>query len=98
MKLFIVITAALILGGANATTVGKTLIHGVKSAENSITILVTSTGCTNQNSFQLIWHEDEVTLNKVKQDNCRRMPHRIWLTFDLANINAPFKIMNYISP
>lgn len=97
MKLLAIITSLLTLGCVNAMPTENTLIHGVKHVKNSLSFLVTSTGCTTPDSFELIWLKNKVTINKIKKDHCRRMPHRIWLSFDLPKKNMPFKVMNSIS-
>jgi hypothetical protein len=95
MKIFIVILNVFMLSCANASSELK--VHGIQVDKNKLQLLVTSTGCTSKDSFQLNWQENAVLVEQVTPDNCRRLPHRIWVKFDLPENKQLFTLMNAIS-
>lgn len=97
MRYLLIIASLLIINRVNAIDDSPTVIHGIKLTNHAIDIQVSSTGCTTADSYQLHWNKDEVTIKKIKQDNCRRAPHRIWVTFDLPQTLSTIKVTNCIS-
>lgn len=87
----------LMLAGCQAKAEQGETIHGIKVLEGRIAIQVTSTGCTNIKSFKLHFNEEYLLVERVKADHCRRMPHKIWLEFDIANLPKHFQLKNRLS-
>ena len=54
-------------------------IFNVLITGSQIKIQVLSFGCTDKKSMQLIWHENKLTIKRIKADHCRRMPFKKWL-------------------
>ncbi|GLX80295.1 hypothetical protein tinsulaeT_36350 [Thalassotalea insulae] len=93
-KIFIMMTM-LVNGCAAAQSVSA--IHGIKYQQQKLHILVTSTGCTTEKSFRLYWQAQNLTIVRVKADHCRRMPHKLWLEFDVPKEKANFTLTNSIN-
>ncbi|WP_152086092.1 hypothetical protein [Pseudoalteromonas sp. A25] len=72
-------------------------LYGVKIAGDSFVIQVRSFGCTDASSFKIIQSKDNVTITRIKQDRCRRMPHLIWLSLDRQSLSLPFILQNPIA-
>ena len=73
------------------------VIHGVEVSPNTIKVQVTSNGCTSKESFKLHWQQNKLTLERIKPDNCRRMPHKKWLEFNLPEAVKSVYIVNEFS-
>ncbi len=52
-----------------------------------ITFLAESTGCTQQDDFQVQLQGFDLSLIRVKPDRCRRMP--FWMRFELPLSSSP---------
>jgi len=69
-------------------------LHGIETKGKQLSLQVMSNGCTKAESFQLIWQENNLTVQRLKPDHCRRMPHKIWLTFELPTKIKAFRVAN----
>ncbi len=69
-------------------------IHGLETKDKKLRLQVMSNGCTKAESFSLIWQGDNLTVQRLKPDHCRRMPHKIWLTFEIPTIIKSFSVAN----
>lgn len=78
------------------TTQKSTLvkIYGLTISDNKINLQFMSTGCTNNQSFALNWQEDQLQVLQIKTDHCRRMPHKIWLSFKIPAQQNKFTLAN----
>lgn len=60
-------------------------IHQSAYFDNQLAVDVTSTGCTNEQSFEIdtfaLTGHCKVSIYRVKPDFCKRMPHTITLSF-----------------
>ncbi len=72
-------------------------LHGIQVAEGKLRILVTSTGCTSKTSFKMHWQKNSLNILRIASDNCRRMPHRIWVELDLPENKRQFTLTNNIT-
>lgn len=72
-------------------------VHGVEISNQKINVRVTSNGCTNNDSLNLQFSAGKLTITRVKPDKCRRLPHKIWLAFDLPPLRTDFVLTNKIS-
>tara|TARA_B110001452_G_C14913896_1_gene319464 strand:+ start:210 stop:512 length:303 start_codon:yes stop_codon:yes gene_type:complete len=99
MKLLPTIGASLILivSPCYAQENKEAVIHGVKLSDYKVNIQVTSMGCTTKDSFDLQFKPGALTVLRVKSDKCRRMPHKIWLSFDLPPLKTDFILQNKLS-
>jgi len=94
-KTLLIFYYSLIIGCANASS--ELTVHGIQIEPKQLKLLVTSNGCTSKRSFQLIWQEQTLEIEKVIPDNCRRLPHRIWVGFDLPDNQLSFTVLNKIA-
>ena len=69
-------------------------LHGLEVKDNKLRLQVISNGCTKAKSFKLIWQGDNLTVQRLKPDYCRRMPHKIWLEFEIPTLIKEFRIAN----
>jgi hypothetical protein len=94
--LLIFASDAAILNKNNVTNtkVKQAKIYGLTIKDKKINLLLLSNGCTNKHSFTLQWHNGQLTIFRTKADNCRRMPHKIWLTFALPENTTHFNLSN----
>ena len=93
-KLAIVVVSFFILSGCAANAQTEQLIHSVVLTDNMIEVQVTSNGCTREDSFILHWRQQSVRIERVKPDNCRRMPFKTWLTFSKPEHITSVRIEN----
>jgi len=98
MKLIYLLFAFFLTSYAQANENKETVIHGIQVEMNKLRVLVTSTGCTTQASFQLTWQNDSLLLVKVKPDHCRRLAHQVWIEFNLPKEHSVIYLLNPISP
>lgn len=71
-------------------------LYGVKLLDNKVAIKVKSNGCSTNDKFNLMWSAQQLIIVREKPDNCRRMPHLVWLTFELKDATFPFVLQNPI--
>lgn len=69
-------------------------LHGLEVKGNKLRLQVMSNGCTKVKSFELIWQGNNLTIQRLKPDYCRRMPHKIWLEFKMPTQIKAFNIAN----
>lgn len=95
------------ISGCNATDIStdtakkskeKQMIHAIKYNKNKLSIEIISTGCTSAQSFEQLWQEHKLTLKRIKADNCRRLPHKKWLTFNLSRPFSELSLINKLAP
>jgi len=72
-------------------------IYGLDIQGKTLKLKVMSNGCTKVKSFNLIWQSDSLTVHRLKPDYCRRMPHEIWLQFNIPKKISEFTIKNRFS-
>ena len=81
-----------------AEDIGKLAeLYGVRVESKLMSILVDSNGCTQKGSFKLSWHGKKLFIKRVKSDNCKRLPRRIWLNYPIPETIQKFSLMNPIS-
>ncbi len=80
-----------------AQTEKQAVIHGIELDDNKVKIQVTSTGCTNNDAFELRFKKGSMLVLRTKLDKCRRMPHKIWLSFELPSKTTELTLMNKLS-
>ena len=69
----------------------------IKLTGDKLAIRVLSNGCTTAKSFTLDWQNSEMTIYRNAPDNCRRMPHLIWINLSVDTNQYPFSIKNPIA-
>jgi hypothetical protein len=69
-------------------------LYGIESKDKKVRLQVMSNGCTKTKSFKLIWQGDNLTVQRLKPDYCRRMPHKIWLEFEIPTLIKEFSVAN----
>lgn len=69
-------------------------LHGLEAKDNKLRLQVMSNGCTKGKSFKLIWQGDNLTVLRLKPDYCRRVPHTIWLEFEIPTQIKEFSVAN----
>jgi hypothetical protein len=69
-------------------------LHGLEAKEKLIRLQVMSNGCTKAKSFKLNWQKDNLSIQRLKQDYCRRTPHKIWLEFEIPTEIKAFSVAN----
>lgn len=94
---FISLSCSALMLGCNANANKLPVIHGVEAGFHTIKVQVTSNGCTSKESFKLHWQQNKLTLERIKPDNCRRMPHKKWLEFNLPEAVKSVYIANEFS-
>jgi hypothetical protein len=72
-------------------------IYGIIVSADNLKVQVQSKGCTNQNSFDLLWQGNNLTITRIQADNCRRIPYKKWLTFHLPIHKKQFVLLNLLS-
>ena len=97
MRIFIGVLLVILATGCQAKAQQEEVIHGFKALEGRIAVQVTSTGCTNIKSFKLHFVDEQLLIERVNADHCRRMPHKIWLEFDMPNMPERFQLKNKIN-
>ena len=86
------------MAGCTSLGAGDTLevIHGIELREGTLTALVTSTGCTNQSSFEVKQDNEMISVIRVRPDHCRRMPFATWVSLTQVG-NQEFRLRNPIA-
>lgn len=85
------------LTAANAQQTSKVQLaklHGLEAKGKTLKLQVMSNGCTNTKSFKLMWQDEHLTVQRLKADYCRRMPHKIWLKFEIPTHVKEFSMAN----
>lgn len=87
----------------SSMTLGPELLHGVRFTENSMEILVTSSGCTNHQSFALSkTSDDQLMVNRIKVDRCKAAFHHRWIDMLLLvphSVDSQYQLANpFASP
>lgn len=73
-------------------------LYGLEINDSKLRIKVKSTGCTTADSFSLRWTPDkQLTIIRIKPDNCRRMPTKKWLEFQLKQSIEHFTLTNSLT-
>lgn len=61
---------------------------------------VVSGGCTTKDDFRSSFSDDTLTLFRIRQDDCKALPHKITIAFTLEelgiNPHQPFSLANRI--
>ena len=89
-----VLLVVIFIAGCATKVNSSPLIHSAEVTTNELKIEVTSTGCTREDAFILHWQQQKVSIERVKPDNCRRMPFKKWLSFPLPEGISSVKIEN----
>lgn len=66
-------------------------IHSVSVASGSLTIGVSSNGCTKKESFKVHVVQGEpayITIERIKYDGCKRMRHLVNISFPLEELGV----------
>lgn len=71
-------------------------IHGIQIEGDQLKILVTSTGCTQSDSFELSMIEHHLEIHRLIEDRCRRKPFRTWIVLSNEG-NSSFQLVNRIT-
>jgi hypothetical protein len=58
----------------------------VNPEAKTITIDVSSSGCTDKGYFTFALENDVLIFKRIKRDACKAMPHRTTITYSLAEI------------
>ncbi|WDE04260.1 hypothetical protein SG34_023415 [Thalassomonas viridans] len=72
-------------------------IYGIKYQGNTLSIQVMSNGCTTTKNFKQAWQNNQLTLERIKDDFCRRRPHKKWLDFELPQAFSSLKLINKLA-
>ena len=96
MKVILFIGALLWSVMSDAAIETPETLFGVKQDAEQLSVQVVSHGCTSNESFRVENRGSELTLFRVKPDHCRRLPHKIWLTFLLPVTEATLTLNNPI--
>jgi hypothetical protein len=105
MKLLVnmVLLSTISIFGCNATSNPHTgnesieEIYGIIVSTDSLKVQVQSKGCTSQDSFDLLWQGNNLTITRLQTDNCRRIPYKKWITFHLPIHKQKFVLINLLS-
>ncbi|WP_202218755.1 hypothetical protein [Okeania sp. KiyG1] len=77
-------------------------LHGLQVTEKTVTILVTSTGCTKKEDFIAVldkYQPPTATFIRLIPDFCRAASRAIPITFSLQEVGATeFKVANTVDP
>ena len=73
------------------------IIHGINYQNNILRIEVMSNGCTSPLSFKQLWHNNQLKLQRIKADHCRRLPHKKWLKFKLPKPFSQLSVVNTLA-
>ncbi|HAC64724.1 MAG TPA: hypothetical protein DCF68_14610 [Cyanothece sp. UBA12306] len=77
-------------------------LHAIQVTEKTVTIIVTSTGCTSKENFTSTLHKSEppiVTFIRLKPDLCKAAPQPYPIRFGLEEVGAMnFQTTNVFSP
>ena len=108
LVLFIVLglSAKVALAQHNALKTFNTAepLYGIQMGEGKVTIQVKSNGCTRGEHFKFKitksttaaepTAENELTIQRLGKDQCRRMPFLLSINLPLPESHGPFKLMN----
>lgn len=68
--------------------------------EQSLTLLVASSGCTAKSDFEFALKDGTLTVSRKKKDDCKAMASAVSLTYSLKEAgleaNKPFKLGNML--
>ena len=56
-------------------------LYGIVLTKGNVRIQVKSNGCTNAASFEMAVKQNQLSIFRVKPDNCRRGNFRVWVDF-----------------
>ncbi|NEP31784.1 MULTISPECIES: hypothetical protein [unclassified Moorena] len=77
-------------------------LHGIQVTENTVMIVVTSTGCTNKEDFTTILEKSQpptATFIRLKPDPCKTASHAYRISFSPEEVGATeFKVANLFEP
>lgn len=77
-------------------------LHGLQVDERTVTIVVTSTGCTKKQDFIVVSDKSQpptVTFSRLIPDYCKAAPSPYPIKFSLEEIGAKeFKVANTVDP
>ena len=69
-------------------------------ATGQIFVEVVSGGCTTKDDFRSSFSDDTLTLFRIRQDDCKALPHKISIAFALEDLgispHQPFRLANRI--
>lgn len=82
------------ISGQHTSKIQLVNLNGFKTKGKEISLQVMSNGCTKAKSFKLIWQDDNLTVQRLKPDFCRRVPHKIWLKFEIPQQIKEFSVTN----
>jgi len=93
---------ALPQAGTNVETKEKPLtkqetIYGLNYQGNTLSIQIMSNGCTTNKYFKQTWQNHQLTLERIKEDFCRRRPHKKWLDFELPQAFSSVTVINKLA-
>ena len=67
------------------------------TGQNNLRIMVTSSGCTSADSFLVGNTENRLTIWRIKDDHCRRLPFAVWIDLEVDaaafHLENPFRQM-----
>lgn len=69
-------------------------IYGLMITDNKVNLQLMSNGCTTIDFFTLHWQKQQLQVVQTKSDFCRRMPHKIWLSFSIPKQEGDFTLVN----
>jgi len=99
-KFLVISTLVFILSIAGAKAATSENLIGIKLdyEKNEITIQVVSSGCTDKTSFAFEVKNDMLTINRIKQDECKAIEEAVSLTYTMKELgidpNVPFILTN----
>lgn len=80
----------------------KETLHGLYIDKETVTVTVTSTGCTKKEDFTIMLRKSRppiITFIRLKPDLCRAAPHKINIQFPLKEVGATeFALANLFKP
>ncbi|WP_281556269.1 hypothetical protein [Thalassomonas sp. RHCl1] len=72
-------------------------IYGINYQGNTLSIQLMSNGCTTEKYFKQVWYNNQLKLERIKEDFCRRRPHKKWLDFDLPQAFSSVTVINKLA-
>jgi len=69
-------------------------VYGLTLSAQNINLQLMSNGCTTTDFFRLQWQNHQLLVDQIKADHCRRMPHKIWLSFTIPDQQSGFTLLN----
>ncbi|WDE12978.1 hypothetical protein [Thalassomonas haliotis] len=73
-------------------------IYGMNYQANTLSIQLMSNGCTTTKYFKQVWYNSQLKLERIKEDFCRRRPHKKWLDFELPQAFSSVTVINKLAP